>query len=324
LIQRLPAKDIQSLIARFKSLIVTSRIGTIPDIGNRISESMKPKGNEPPQVEILKGDIQKMTTSEDGSHIIVTMTERGEQELMVIQAGVVIASIGQESDYTKVTSHLWKALVERQEAIPHKKTRRGIEVGTHGELIDTHNQPSKRVHAVGPMRQGDEMQRRGRLGAFVFSIGTIRNQAFETAIDVLTHLEDKRVQSEGIPELHLTADSMHVSDLIPQAAIQRTQANISSSIVEDIRTIVDAALAPSFIREQEIVLASRNPIHIQAFEAKAALMEDQMRDILQSIGLEPEIIKDIIRETTKHRQRVVLLKLTDIAYLADRGRLRLL
>lgn len=324
LIQRLPAEDIQQLIARYKSLIVTSRIGTIPEIGNRVVESMKPKGNEPPQVEILRGDIQKMTTSEDSSHIIVTMTERGKQELTVIQAGVVIASIGQESDYTKVTSQLWRTLVERQEVIPHKKTRRGIEVGAHGELIDAHNQPSKRVYAVGPMRQGDEMQRRGRLGAFVFSIGTSRNQAFETAVDVLTNLEDKRVQSEGMPELHLTADSIHVSDLIAQVVIQRNQANISSSAVEDIKTIVDVALAPSFIREQEIVLTSRNPIYIQAFEAKVALIEDQMRETLQSIGLESEIIKDIIRETTKHRQRVALRKLTDIAYLADRGRLRLL
>jgi hypothetical protein len=39
------------------------------------------------------------------------------------------------------------------------------------------------------MRQGDETTRRGRLGAFVFSIGTLRNQCFDTAMEVLRRLE---------------------------------------------------------------------------------------------------------------------------------------
>jgi uncharacterized NAD(P)/FAD-binding protein YdhS len=185
LVDRLPAEVVQYLLREFKDYIVTSRIGTIAEIANPVRGAMEPRGG-PGQVRILVGNIISMTARDDG-RIDVRVTGPGGEE--VIAAGAVICAAGQEADYTQVKSRLWRNLVDVSKlAVPHRKTRLGVEVGEHGELVDAGGRASPRISVVGPARQGDEIQRNGRLGGFTFSIGTIRNQAFCTAITVLRRL----------------------------------------------------------------------------------------------------------------------------------------
>ncbi len=185
LVDRLPAAVVRGLLREYKDYIVTSRIGTIAEIANPVREAMQARGGLA-QVRILAGNIVSMTARDDRRLDVRVVAQGGEQ---VIAAGAVICAAGQEADYTQVKSRLWRQLVDvRKLAVPHKKTGLGVEVGEHGELVDASGQPSSRMSVVGPARQGDEIQRHGRLGGFTFSIGTTRNQALVTAINVLHQL----------------------------------------------------------------------------------------------------------------------------------------
>ena len=103
----------------------------------------------------------------------------------------IVCCMGYDPDYSHPNG-LWGHLVDRRLAFPHEKTGLGIQVGNNGRMAvvaGDSRKLSRSLYAVGTMRQGDEIQRRGRLGAFTFSIGTIRNQCLMSALSVLKHIE---------------------------------------------------------------------------------------------------------------------------------------
>ena len=299
-------------------MIVTTRIGTVPEIGEVIAEKMRSQDGKPAQVKIVKGNIQEMTPSGDGCHIIVRLIETRKNEITSLEVGAVICSAGQESDYTKIASPLWRKLIDvHGSAIPHKKTGRGIEVGEYGELINAKGEVSSIVYAVGPMRQGDEIQRRGRLGGFVFSIGTIRNQAFITAVTVLRRLaERKSGKTSSIPSISLDATAEEISNLIADEALKRS--GIARTEVdkkaqrEKVRGSVASALSGDLLADNVGALAAINLGERQAFEKRISLAEMVLETELRNTGLESGIINFILRETSNQAERIALQKLTDI------------
>lgn len=320
-IQRLPSHDVKELFARYRSLAVASRIGTIPEIGGTVAEAMKAHGDQPPQVEIRKGNIQEMNQSASGQGIDISIATTDSEIPTVINAGIVINTTGQEADYTKVNSPLWRNLVDtHQTSMPHRKTGRGIEVDKHGEIINANGEKTSLL-AVGPMRQGDETERRGRLGAFVFSLGTLKNQAFETAMEVLQRLEDKQAGSEGMPSLQLTGYSENATTLIANEAVNLSQRSRTESerdtLQEHVGNVVDIFVAEELIAEEQVLFINKDPQQRLEFKDRVEETSTVAVDELNQAGLESELARDSIREANKQRERIALLRLTDIAYLQE-------
>jgi uncharacterized NAD(P)/FAD-binding protein YdhS len=320
LAQRLPAEDIKQLLAKYRSLTVTSRIGTIPEIGNRIANGMEPQGDEPPQIQVLKGTVIDMSPVSEDGRIAVTMHDL-DGNPVVITAGLVITGIGQEADYTKVSSPLWQNLVHRhRSAVPHAKTGRGIEVGPYGEVVNSQGEISDSLFAVGPMRQGDEIQRRGRLGAFVFSIGTVRNQCFETAVRVIDSLEHPNDRLD-VATLGQAMDDESVAAAIArevaQSSAEQDTAEVTAPALEVARYAVRLCLSEPLIAMEKTSLESTGPTQKKTVLEEIRRHESQLStELVRHGGLPEAIALRVVQQASRYRTFVALRRLTDIAYLA--------
>ncbi|MGX1274682.1 FAD/NAD(P)-binding protein [Streptomyces phaeoluteigriseus] len=221
LISRMDARDVRMLLDRYKSLIVTHRTSTVREIGGVVRSRMRGFNGAPKTVEVLSAGIQDMRLVEDGTRIRVVFADRPD-----IVVDRVVNCLGNKTDYEHTGHPLWNGLVNGHGyAQPQTKTHRGIEVGAHGQLIAADGEVAPGLFSVGPMRQGDETTRRGRLGAFVFSIGTLRNQCFDTAMEVLRRLrpasdEEQMDIPDGIHHCLIRSSDWIAADLTteePQA-----------------------------------------------------------------------------------------------------------
>ena len=197
LVSRMDASDVRMLLDRYKSLIVTNRTSTVREIGSVVRDRMRGFNGAPQTVRPLPSAIQDMRLADDGTKIRVVFADRPD-----VVVDRVVNCLGNNTDYVRTGHPLWTGLVQQHRfAQPQSKTHRGIEVGAHGQLIGANGVEVDGLLCVGPMRQGDETTRRGRLGAFVFSIGTLRNQCFDTAMEVLRRMEGKLAQEAAtIPD----------------------------------------------------------------------------------------------------------------------------
>jgi uncharacterized NAD(P)/FAD-binding protein YdhS/uncharacterized protein YjbI with pentapeptide repeats len=187
LIDKSDASSVAPFLQKLKSFLTTNRTSVVSEVGHEIEEL---KLSEAPSLTIEKNfDIITVEKFKENQFIVIA---KKDNQLSTTNFDAVIVCMGWESDYEKVDSIVWKLLMEKGIAQPQKKTKLGIEVNKFGELIGE-EKTSRNILAVGPMRQGDEMARRGRVGAFVYSIGTIRNQAVFTALRVLQHIESREL-----------------------------------------------------------------------------------------------------------------------------------
>ncbi|MGW7358308.1 FAD/NAD(P)-binding protein [Streptomyces sp. NPDC054802] len=221
LISRMDARDVRMLLDRYKSLIVTHRTSTVREIGGVVRSRMREFNGAPKTVSVLSAGVQDMRLVEDGAKIRVVFADQPD-----VVVDRVVNCLGNNTDYERTGHPLWNSLVNGYGyAQPETKTRRGIEVGPHGQLVAADGAAVPGLFGVGPMRQGDETTRRGRLGAFVFSIGTLRNQCFDTAMEVLRRLrstsdEEQMDIPEGIHQCLIHSSDWIAADLAaeePQA-----------------------------------------------------------------------------------------------------------
>ncbi|MEU6384556.1 FAD/NAD(P)-binding protein [Streptomyces bauhiniae] len=214
LISRMDAGDVRMLLDRYKSLIVTSRTSTVQEIGGVVRSRMRGYNGAPKTVEVIGAGVQDMRPIEDGTKIRVVFD--GRPDIVVDR---VVNCLGNKTDYERPDHPLWNGLVNGHGyARPQTSTHRGVEVGPHGELIAADGTTAAGLFGVGPMRQGDETSRRGRLGAFVFSIGTLRNQCFDTAMEVLRRLrtgsdEERMDIPDGIHHCLIRSSDWIAADL---------------------------------------------------------------------------------------------------------------
>ncbi|MFH8610555.1 FAD/NAD(P)-binding protein [Streptomyces sp. NPDC018029] len=216
LVSRMEASDVRMLLDRYKSLIVTNRTSTVREIGSVVRDRMRGFNGAPQTVSSLPSTIQDMRLAEGGTKIRVVFADRPD-----IVVDRVVNCLGNNTDYERTGHPLWSGLVHQHRyAQPQSKTHRGIEVGAHGQLIGAEGRAVEGLLCVGPMRQGDETTRRGRLGAFVFSIGTLRNQCFDTAMEVLRRMEGEPARAgaalpEGVHHCLVRSTDWIVADIVP-------------------------------------------------------------------------------------------------------------
>ncbi|UMO99964.1 FAD/NAD(P)-binding protein [Amycolatopsis sp. EV170708-02-1] len=229
---RLDAVDVRALLDKYKSLIVANRTSTVPEIGDVVRSRMKSYPGAPRTISQLPGDITGMALVDDDTRIRVAFADR---DPVVVDR--VINCLGNTTDYATAEHPLWRGLVgDRGQAIPHAVTGRGIEVRQHGQLTGLDGAVSDRLFCVGPMRQGDETTRRGRLGAFVFSIGTLRNQCFDTATEIVRQLRtDWRDDIASIPD-GLHEDLAAAATWLTEAIVPPTTADVTAKLTQRLQS----------------------------------------------------------------------------------------
>ncbi len=191
-IDRIPTRELRSLLDEFGTTIAALRVGAMDYTMSVIQRAMRPEDGP---VKLLVGRVESITpaapaspsASADSGRLVVTVT--GQEEKYTVEADLVVSNFGRESDYARVGQPLWRNLLQRGIAVPHERTGRGLEVDEHGTLLDADGQPVGPVSAVGVLREGDEIVRNGRTGAFAFNLAAIKNHSIAVAAHAIEQVE---------------------------------------------------------------------------------------------------------------------------------------
>jgi hypothetical protein len=138
-------------------------------------------------VKLVVGKVERITPTESGR--LVVSVAAPEEEEHTIEADLVVSNFGRESDYSRVGQLLWRNVLRRGIAVPHGRTGRGLEVDGRGVLLGPDGEPAGPISAVGALREGDEIVRNGRTGAFAFNLAAIKNHSIAVAAHAIEQLE---------------------------------------------------------------------------------------------------------------------------------------
>jgi uncharacterized NAD(P)/FAD-binding protein YdhS/uncharacterized OsmC-like protein len=190
-----PPQLVRELLGRFKSAMVTSRIGTVSEIFAPI-DKLRQRG----RLTKVTGEISHVAA--DGDGLVITVSG-ADGDLIVRRVDRVVLACGRSADLGAVTDSLWSELHRNGYAEPEPVTRLGVATDDCGRFI---RDCAHRLFVIGPMRQGNELVKHGRTGAFVFSIGTLRNQVHYTALAVAQLLRRLRLAQTTAGAISLSDD----------------------------------------------------------------------------------------------------------------------
>ncbi|MYY05222.1 FAD-dependent oxidoreductase [Streptomyces sp. SID4913] len=182
-IERIPSAELRGLLDEFSTAIAAFRVGAVAYTMEIIEHAMHPSDGT---VQLVVGKVAGIKPTESGRLAVSVDARNGNRS---IEADLVISNFGRESDYGRVGRPLWKNLLRRGTAVPHERTGRGLEVDERGALLGPGGEAVGPVFAVGVLREGDEMVRNGRTGAFTFNLAAIKNHSIAVAAHVIERLE---------------------------------------------------------------------------------------------------------------------------------------
>jgi uncharacterized NAD(P)/FAD-binding protein YdhS len=187
-VQTAPVEEVREFLS-YRSWITTMRTSVVPEVARRVRDS---------GVSEVTRTIVSITAQNDGDFSVKFANDEKYYTYTTI-----VCCMGYNPDYQDARG-LWGSVMKKI-GVHHKKTGLGIEVGANGRVMRSWDKTmSRSLYAVGTMRQGDEIERRGRLGGFTFSIGTIRNQCLMAALSILRSVES--------PEYRKLANAEHLRD----------------------------------------------------------------------------------------------------------------
>ncbi|ONI75228.1 pyridine nucleotide-disulfide oxidoreductase [Actinosynnema sp. ALI-1.44] len=193
---RIPSPDLRALLDSHSSLLATLRVSAVAYTTEIVHAAMADG-----RISLVTGKVDRIATTATGGLTVFVGDTRGDTG---IDADLVIANFGREPDYERVRSTLWQNLLRAGTAVPHRRTGRGVEVDDLGTLVGPTGTASARVSVVGAPREGDEIVRYGRMGAFAFNLAAIKNHSVGVAAAVLRRLEscyeDRPVDLAGAPD----------------------------------------------------------------------------------------------------------------------------
>lgn len=186
LVSLVPPLSLRHLLQEYNTVISNMRVGVMADTFGAVIDS---------DLSLLTAHIKEIVPNDRDGLTVHYETSDGPQS---IDADLVISNLNRETDYALVKNQVWRNLIDNQElATPEKSTGRGVEVGPYGELVSASGKRSRRIYTVGLPREGDEIARNGRLGAFAFNIATLKNHSIVAALRIVSHLE---AGADGLPE----------------------------------------------------------------------------------------------------------------------------
>ncbi|RKT55231.1 FAD/NAD(P)-binding protein [Saccharothrix australiensis] len=181
---RVPTADLRALLDGYGSLLATLRVSAVAYTTGIVDAAMGEGG----QVALVTGRVERVRPTATGA-LAVSVSGAGAGATRTIEADLVISNFGREPDYARVGSRLWANLLRKGVAAAHARTGRGVEVDVDGVLLGPTGEPSGPISAVGGPREGDEIVRYGRMGAFAFNLAAIKNHSVGVAATVLRRLE---------------------------------------------------------------------------------------------------------------------------------------
>lgn len=179
---RVPSSDLRALLDGYGSLLATLRVNAVPYITRFVDAAL---ADGRPIVRTA-GRVDGIVGTGSGT---LRLTVSGTSPARTIDADLVISNFGRETDYAQVGSPLWTNLLRKKIAVRHRRTGRGVEVDASGALLGPCGDPVAPISVVGCPREGDEIVRYGRMGAFAFNLAAIKNHSVGVAAAVLRHLE---------------------------------------------------------------------------------------------------------------------------------------
>ncbi|MBE8523181.1 FAD/NAD(P)-binding protein [Amycolatopsis sp. H6(2020)] len=193
---RIPSADLRALLDQYGTLLATLRVGAVAYTTEIVDAAIDDGG----PITLITGKVNRIAGTEAGT-LMLSVT--GSSSTQTLQADLVISNFGREPDYGRVESALWAALLRKKIAVRHRRTGRGVEVDGSGALLGPSGVTSGPISVIGGPREGDEIVRHGRIGAFTFNLAAIKNHSVGVAATVLRRLEscyDERAEDLGAGE----------------------------------------------------------------------------------------------------------------------------
>jgi uncharacterized NAD(P)/FAD-binding protein YdhS len=183
IIERIPSAELRGLLDEFSTAIAAFRVGAVEYTMTVIERAMAAADGS---VRLVVGKVDGVRPTGSGRLVVSVAAPKGPRG---VEADLVVCNVGREWDYGKAGQPLWRNLVGKGIAVPHDRTGRGVEVDAEGALLGRDGRPAGPVSAVGVPREGDEIVRNGRTGAFAFNLAAIKNQSIAVAARVIEQLE---------------------------------------------------------------------------------------------------------------------------------------
>jgi uncharacterized NAD(P)/FAD-binding protein YdhS len=183
IIDRIPTDELRHLLDDFGTQIAALRVGAVRYTTSIVEHAMS---SDHGCVEVVVGKVGHIEPVGSGRLAVTVATPTTGR---VIMADLVVCNVGRETDYTRVGSTLWKNLLAKHLVTPHRRTGRGIEIDARGTPLRPDGEPITPLSAIGVMREGDEIVRNGRSGAFAFNLAAIKNHSIVVAAHLIERLE---------------------------------------------------------------------------------------------------------------------------------------
>jgi uncharacterized NAD(P)/FAD-binding protein YdhS len=182
-VERIPSAELRGLLDEFGTALAAYRVSAVEYTMAVIERAMRSADGP---VELVVGKVEAVAPAGSGRLAVSVAGPGGGRE---VEVDLVVSNFGRESDYSRVDQPLWRNLLSRGTAVPHRRTGRGLEVDERGALLGLDGEPVGPVSAVGVLREGDEIVRNGRIGAFTFNVAAIKNHSVAVAAHVVEGLE---------------------------------------------------------------------------------------------------------------------------------------
>ncbi|MFD0204982.1 MULTISPECIES: FAD/NAD(P)-binding protein [Saccharothrix] len=182
ILERIPTGELRALLDSYGSLLAVLRVSAMAYTTDIVDAAMGEGG----QVVLTAGRVKQVSATGSGK---LVLSIEGRDSTRTVEADLVVSNFGRESNYERADSTLWTNLLRKRIAVVHQRTGRGVEVDPCGRLLGPDGTPSGPVSVVGSPREGDEIVRNGRTGAFTFNLAAIKNHSVEVAATTLHRIE---------------------------------------------------------------------------------------------------------------------------------------
>lgn len=275
----IPSADLRALLDRYGSLLAIKRVGVMAYTTELVEAAMTGGG----PVTVTAGKVDGIHGTEAGT-LVLSISGAVPHD---IEADLVISNFGRESNYERVASPLWANLLRKGVACAHRRTGRGVEVDGCGNLVDSAGLPSGPVSVVGSPREGDEIVKNGRTGAFTFNLAAIKNHSVEVATSVLCRLEScydsAAATLTDAPELTEAVSYSTMIEVRRMTARRRDHRQALTSRLEDSLRTIQA------ITTRHGTTTTDRAVRLAITEVAAAKLKDMSvtpRDLRILLGLE--------------------------------------
>ncbi|TQM84404.1 putative NAD(P)/FAD-binding protein YdhS [Saccharothrix saharensis] len=181
ILERIPTDELRALLDSYGSLLAVLRVSAMAYTTDIVDAALR-EG----RVVLTTGRVHQIRATAEGR---LALSVAGSGGPLTVEADLVISNFGRESNYERADSTLWSTLLRKRIAVAHRRTGRGVEVDPCGRLLGPDGTPSGPISVVGSPREGDEIIRNGRTGAFTFNLAAIKNHSVEVAATTLHRIE---------------------------------------------------------------------------------------------------------------------------------------